>query len=113
MARSLSRRSPDKITPIMMELARTELAALSVGLKFWGGWVQSADKYTRGLSLELDRAGSKGGNASEFTGRFADLTRGYLRELAELPNIAVRQFVDEVEHTTAQGRRIRKARAKA
>jgi hypothetical protein len=97
----------------MMELARTELAALTAGLKFWGGWVQAADKYTRGINSELERAGTKGGNAREFTSRLADLTRGYLREMAELPNMSVKHFVDELEHARTPTKRKRRARAKA
>lgn len=97
---------------MMMELARTELAALTASLKFWSGWVQSSDKYTRGISAELDRASAKGGDAREFGGKLTDLTRGYLREVAELPNLAMKHFVDEMEHVGRSQKPTRKARAK-
>jgi hypothetical protein len=102
----------DTVTPVVMELARTELAAMTAGLKFWGGWVQSAEKYARAISSELNRAGSTTLNAREFTGRFTDLTRGYLRELAELPNVAAQQFINEMEHVGAKGGRTRRTKTK-
>lgn len=112
MARKSSGRGSDNITPVMIELARTELAALTASLKFWAGWVQSADKYTRGISSELDRASTKGGDTREFSGRLTDLTRGYLREVAELPNVAMKHFVDEMEHVGISQKPTRKARTK-
>jgi hypothetical protein len=113
MARKAKGHTADTITPMMMELARAELAAMTAALKFWGGWVQSADKYTRGIGSELDRASSSGVNAREFVGRLTDLTRGYLREMVDLPNVAMRHFADEMEHVGAKASRTRRARAKA
>ena len=51
--------------------------------------------------------------SSESVGRLADITREYLRKLAELPSASAKQFRDDVDAiVTKKVRRTRAARAK-
>ncbi len=97
----------------MIEVARTQLAAVTAALKFWGGWVESADKYTQSISQELTRVSQGGANSKEFVGRLTDLSREYLRNMISLPNVAVDHFTNEIEKISRPAaKRTRKARAK-
>jgi hypothetical protein len=118
MARATASTANDEVRSIVIELARTELAAVGSALKFWGDWVASANKYTQQLRAELDKADQDGAPSQQFVGKLADLTRGYLREVAALPAAAVEHFNNEVEKTasaaapTPSAKRKRRARAK-
>jgi hypothetical protein len=118
MAQATAATTNDEVRSIVMELARTELAAVASALKFWGDWVASADKYTQQLRAELDKADQGGETSQQFVGKLADLTRGYLREVVALPAAAVEHFNHEVEKntsaaaTTPSAKRKRRARAK-
>jgi hypothetical protein len=81
----------------MVELARTELAAVSALVKFWRGWVESADKFTGALSSELTRVAEGSRRSTQFVGHFTDSSREYLRNVAELPKLAISQFTSELE----------------
>jgi hypothetical protein len=35
----------DQVREVMIEAARTQLAAVTAGIKFWAGWVEAADRY--------------------------------------------------------------------
>ena len=35
----------DQIRAVMIEAARTQMAAVTAGISFWSGWVDSADRY--------------------------------------------------------------------
>jgi hypothetical protein len=97
----------------MIEVARTQLAAVTAALKFWGGWVESADKYTQSISEELNRVGQKGADSREFVGRLTDLSREYLRNMISLPNLAVEHFTNEIEKISKPAvKPSRKTRAK-
>ena len=113
MAENNSATQSEDIQNIMVEIARTQLAAVTAGLKFWGGWVESANKYAEKISAELENI-SEGETASDkFVGRFTDMSREYLREIIALPNLAVEHFATEVEKITKPAaKRTRKARAK-
>ena len=43
------------IRDLVVEAARTQLAAVSAGIKFWGAWIESADRYTKAVGAELAR----------------------------------------------------------
>jgi hypothetical protein len=118
MAQAASARQSEEVRDIMIELARTQLAAVTAALKFWGRWVESADKYAQKLGAELTRVSEGSGNSQEFAGRLTDFSREYLREMISLPNVAVDHFVGEIEKISKPvGKpvpgRTRKARAKA
>src|SRR5271165_5856102 len=100
MAQTTTSTTNEELRSIVMELARTELAAVGSALKFWGDWVASADKYTQQLRAELDRADQGGESSQKFVGKLSDLTREYLREVVALPVAAVEHFNKELEKTT-------------
>jgi len=118
MAQATTSTTNKELRSIVMELARTELAAVGSALKFWGDWVASADKYTRQLRAELDKADEGEKTSQQFVGKLSDLTREYLREVAVLPAAAVEHFNNELTKTTAASaatpaaKRKRRARAK-
>ncbi|HTT18649.1 MAG TPA: hypothetical protein VMG82_06880 [Candidatus Sulfotelmatobacter sp.] len=117
MSKVVSEKQAEEVRDIMIEVARTQLAAVTAGLKFWGGWVQSADKYTQKISAELTRVSEGGGDSQELTGRLADFGREYLREMISLPSVAVEHFTGEIEKLSKSGgkssaKRTRQARAK-
>jgi hypothetical protein len=118
MAQAASARQNEELRDIMIEVARTQLAAVTAALKFWGGWVESADKYTQKISAELTRVSEGTENSPKFVGRLTDFSREYLREMISLPNVAVDHFATEIEKISRPvgkpaPKRTRKARAKA
>jgi hypothetical protein len=118
MAATSAARQSEEIRDIMVEVARTQLAAVTAALKFWGGWVESADKYTQKISAELTRVSEGTDDTQKFIGRLTDFSREYLREMISLPTVAVNHFADEIEKISKAGgkvaqQRARKARAKA
>ncbi len=51
-------RTTDGVGPVrdlVVEAARTQLAAVSAGIRFWAAWIDSADRYTRAVGAELAR----------------------------------------------------------
>jgi len=79
-----------------VEAARTQLAAVTAGIKFWAGWVESADKYTRAINAELAKL-EEAGESGDVVGRLSDLTREYLRNMTQLPSAAVKEFNSQLE----------------
>jgi len=103
----------DEIRQVVLEAARTELAAVSAGIKFWAGWVESADRYTQALSAELTKIEDSSVPSGEAVARVADLSRAYLRELTELPRMSIRHFTGELDKIgRPKRRRARVTRAK-
>jgi len=103
----------DRIQEIVVEVARTELAAITAATAFWAGWVTAADKYAGAIREELARIDSDRSAASDLGGRLSDLTREYLRNVIELPALAVDQFNSELERAGPPKRkRTRAARVK-
>lgn len=103
----------DRIREIVVEVARTELAAITAATAFWAGWVTAADKYAGAIRKELARIDSDRGAASDIGSRLSDLTREYLRNVIELPTLAVDQFNSELEKVAPPKRkRARAARVK-
>jgi hypothetical protein len=103
----------DEVRRVVIDAARTELAAVSAAVKFWAGWVESADRYTRTLEDELTNIENGKMAPGEAVARVADASRVYLRELADLPRLSVRHFTDELDRIgRPKARRTRTARAK-
>src|SRR5436305_5389549 len=94
--RTQSPKQSDQLRGVLVEAARTQLAAVSAGITFWAGWVESADKYTRALNDELAKLEASGDSADMF-GRLSDLTREYLRDVTQLPSAAVKEFSSQLE----------------
>lgn len=113
MAKSTSSAQSEQIRNITVELARTQLAAVTAALKFWGSWIQSADKYAQKIAAELDKVSEGGDISNDLAGQLTDFTREYLREIVTLPNLALEHFASEVEKISKPTpSRTRKARAK-
>jgi hypothetical protein len=97
---------------VLVEAARTELAAVAAGVRFWAAWAQSADTYTRALDNELARL-EQLGDSGDLVARISDLTRGYLRDVSQLPSTAVKEFNTRLETIgKATPKRTRAARVK-
>jgi hypothetical protein len=102
----------DQLRDVLVEAARTELAAVSAGIKFWAAWVESADRYTRALDDELAKL-EQTGESGDLVGRISDLTREYLRNVTKLPSAAVSEFNSRLETIgKPKPRRARAARVK-
>lgn len=102
----------DQLRDVLVEAARTELAAVSAGIKFWAAWVESVDKYTRALDDELAKL-EQTGESGDMVGRISDLTREYLRNMTQLPSTAVKEFNARLETIgKAKPKRTRAARVK-
>ena len=113
-----SARQNEEIRDIAVELARTQLAAVTAALKFWGGWVESADKYTQKVSVELARVSEGSADSGKIIGRLTEFSREYLREMTALPTVAVDHFSNEIDRISkvrsrTAPKRSRKVRAKA
>jgi hypothetical protein len=119
MAQNSSAKDAEEVRTVVIELARTELAAVTAALKFWGGWIESATKYAQRLNSELTQVGAGGADSQQLVGRVTDFGREYVREVIALPAVAMEHFASEVEkiskRTAAQSspKRVRRARAKA
>jgi hypothetical protein len=115
MAQNPSATQSDELRDIIVELARTQLAAVTAALRFWGGWVQSADKYTHRISAELEKIKEGHTVPDKFVGQLTDLSREYFREIVALPKVAAENFTSEMDRISkpkTPPKRTRKARAK-
>ena len=107
-----SPRQGDQLRGVVVEAARTQLAAVSAVIKFWSGWVESADKYTRAVNDELAKI-EEAGDTGDLVGRLSDLTREYVRNMTQLPSIAVKEFNTQLETVgKPKTKRTRVAKAK-
>jgi hypothetical protein len=114
MTSTTSSNTSEEIQKLLIETARVQLAAVSAAVKFWASWAESADKYTQALNDELAKMSDKEIKPSEIVTRTADLTREYVRNLLELPTVAMARFSSEIEKMgSSKGPRKRAARAKA
>jgi hypothetical protein len=102
----------DQVRGVLVEAAQTQLAAVTAVIKFWSGWAESADKYTRAVNAELAELEQRG-EAGDTVGRLTDLTREYLRSMTQLPSLAVKEFNSQLETIgKPKPKRARAARAK-
>jgi len=107
-----SSKQSDQLRGVLVEAARTQLAAVTAGITFWAEWVESANKYTRAVNDELAKL-EESGDSSEVVGRLSDLTREYLRNMTKLPSTAVKEFNTQLETIgKPKAKRTRAARAK-
>src|SRR4051812_39774157 len=101
------------VRDLVVEAARTQLAAVSAGIRFWAAWVESADRYTQAVGAELARLEDGSEPTGDLTARLADHTRTYLREMTRLPTVAVQHFNTELEKIgRPKRRRTRQAKVK-
>ena len=109
-------RTTDGVGPVrdlVVEAARTQLAAVSAGIAFWAAWIDSADRYTQAIGAELARLEGEKEPAGDIAARLADCTRAYVREMTTLPAVAVQHFNGELEKIgQPKRRRSRSARVK-
>jgi hypothetical protein len=114
--RMATERTTEPVGPIrdlVVEAARTQLAAVSAGIRFWAAWIESADRYTRAVGAELARLEEDAEPPDDLTARLADHTRAYLREMTTLPTVAVQHFNGELEKIgRPKRRRTRAAKVK-
>ena len=104
----------DAVRDILVEAARTQLAAVTAATTFWAGWAEMADSYAKSVSDELARLEREDGDAGDLLGRITDLTREYVRNLTELPTTSVQHFNAQLETIGKRtSKRTRAARVKA
>lgn len=104
----------DPVRGILVEAARTQLAAVTAATTFWAGWAEVADTYAQAVSDELAKLDAQDGDAADLLGRVSDLTREYLRDMTELPTMAVKHFNSQLEKIgKPTSRRTRAARVKS
>ena len=119
MTQTNSAKDAEELRTVVIELARTELAAVTAALKFWGGWIESATKYAQRLNSELTQVGEGAADSQKLVGRLTDFGREYVREVIALPAAAMEHFASEVERISkrtvapSSPKRVRRARAKA
>lgn len=107
-----SSKQADQLRGVLVEAAQTQLAAVGAVIKFWSGWAESADKYTRAVNAELAKLEQRG-ETGDTVGRLSDLTREYLRSMTQLPSLAVKEFNSQLETIgKPKPKRTRAARAK-
>lgn len=110
----MARDQSEAIREIMLETARVQLAGLSAGIEFWSGWVQRTAKFAQEANKSLLAASEKKESVDQMVARLIDSNREYLREVTELPDLAVARFNAEFgKSAPSRARRRRAARAKA
>ena len=62
----------DQIRAVMVETARTQMAAVTAGISFWSGWVDAAETYSAAISAELAKLEADPDGTTDLTGRLAD-----------------------------------------
>jgi hypothetical protein len=102
------------VRDVIVEAARTQLAAVTAATTFWAGWADRANAYAKAVSDELATLDADDGDTGVLVGRITDLTRQYLRELTELPTTSVQHFNRQLETIGKRTpRRTRAARVKS
>lgn len=103
----------DAVRGILVEAARTQLAAVTAATTFWAGWAEVAHKYALAVSDEVAKLDDPAAETDELLGRISDLTREYLRDIADLPTASVQHFNSRLEQIgRASKRPARAARVK-
>jgi hypothetical protein len=110
----MAKNQSEAIREIMLETARVQLAGLTAGIEFWSGWVERTARFAQEANKSLLVATEKKESADQMVARFVDSNREYLRQVTELPNLAVARFNAEVRKSApSRAKRKRAARAKA
>ena len=100
------------VSDVLVEAARMQLVAIGAAIKFWARWAESAERYTRALDEQLVKLND---GSIDAVARLADASRGYLRDLADLPKEALAQFnrdLERISQPKPRSKRTRSARAK-
>jgi hypothetical protein len=104
----------DAVTDILLRAGHAQVAAMTAASRFWAGWATTADRYAQALGTEICDLLEGRTSADEAAPRFADATSAYLRELNELPRVAVTHFDEQIaKEPRNRARPTRRARAKA
>jgi hypothetical protein len=82
---------------IVVESLRMQLATLNAGITFWQGWVDRAAEFAQAASRDLFQLTDTKADVSKVIGQVTDTTRKYLRQVTELPNLAVAKFNEEMK----------------
>ncbi len=107
-------RQADAVREVIVHAARIQLASITALSRFLAGWVQSADRYAQAVSDELLGRVHGETASSELVGRLAEVSRLHLREVTELPTVAVRHFNNELTKPAKSRKRKRQgARSRA
>jgi hypothetical protein len=104
----------DEVRGIVVESLRMQLATLHAGIAFWQGWVDRAAEFAQAASRDLFQLTDTKADVSKVIGQVTDTTRKYLRQVTELPNLAVATFNEEMKPSRAPAgtKRKRAARVK-
>jgi hypothetical protein len=101
------------IKDLLLRAGHTQIAALTAASRFWASWAAAADRYTQALGSEICDAIEGRLASGELSTRFADATSAYLREMTDLPSVAVAHFNDQIaKEPRNRGPRVRRAKAK-
>jgi hypothetical protein len=104
----------EAVREVIVHAARIQLASITALSRFLTGWVQSADRYAQAVSDELLARVSGETASSELVGRLAAASSLHLREVTELPTVAVRHFNNELtKPATSRKRTQKRARSRA
>lgn len=101
------------VTDLLLRAGHTQVAAMTAASRFWAGWAQTADRYAQALGTEICDLLEGRTPAGEAATRFADASSAYLREMTELPAVAVKHFNEQIDKEPRnRSPRRRRARAK-
>jgi hypothetical protein len=102
----------EDVRQVLLESARIQFATLNAGVAFWSGWVERTNKLAQAANEQIVLLGKEGSDANKAVGKITDLSREYLRSLAELPTQAVARFNADVARAGTQKSKRRAAKAK-
>lgn len=112
----------ETIEEVLRETAVVQLAAFKAAIDFWDEWVKHASTFNEETLQRLLKIEADPSKASQLLAEVADLSRGALRAMNELPRHAANRFtraLDEYEalykrspKTASRPRAQRAARAK-
>ena len=110
----MAKDSTNDVRDIVVESLRVQLATVNAGITFWQAWVERAADFAEAASKDLFQLTETDADVSKVIGRVTDTTRKYLREVTELPNLAVAKFNSEMKTAPrpAGAKRKRAARVK-
>lgn len=101
----------ENIKDLMLETAKVQMAALDASISFWKTWIEVASEYSKTVSEVLVEMAEKDSDRGEVLSKITDSGRTMLREMTNLPDLAIKKFNEEVERATAQSKGKRPSRA--
>jgi hypothetical protein len=97
----------------IIEASRVQLAAITAAGGFWSTWAEFTATYSQEMSEALKQAAGGESDPDAVVALMTDLNRKYLRQLTDLPEVAVKRFNEEVANIeTLRAPRRRAGRAK-